>query len=85
MSDQSLSIAAELGFRWFATDEGVLGRTFNIGFGRDSAGVPANAERLYAPLRVRLGGREITGFFRDHYLSDLVDLYTAAGFAGCRR
>ena len=23
-------------------------------------------------LRVRLGGREITGFFRDHYLSDLV-------------
>jgi Glycosyl hydrolase family 57 len=34
--------------------------------------VPANAERLYAPLRVRLGGREITGFFRDHYLSDLV-------------
>jgi hypothetical protein len=50
----------------------VLGRTFNIGFGRDSAGVPANAERLYAPLRVRIGGREITGFFRDHYLSDLV-------------
>jgi alpha-amylase/alpha-mannosidase (GH57 family) len=72
VSDQALSIAAELGFRWFASDEGVLGRTFNIGFGRGADGVPANAERLYAPLRLRLGGREIVGFFRDHYLSDLV-------------
>ncbi len=67
-----LGIAAELGFRWFASDEGVLGRTLNIGFGRDADGVPSNADRLYAPLRVRLDGREITGFFRDHYLSDLV-------------
>ncbi len=72
VSDQALQIAAELGFRWFATDEGVLGRTFNIGFGRDAEGVPANAERLYAPLRVKLGSQRITGFFRDHYLSDLV-------------
>jgi alpha-amylase/alpha-mannosidase (GH57 family) len=72
VSDQALSIAAEMGFRWFATDEGVLGRTLNVGFGRDSAGVPSNADRLYAPLRVRLGERQITGFFRDHYLSDLV-------------
>ena len=72
VSDQALEIAAELGFRWFATDEGVLGRTLSVGFGRDAAGVPANADRLYSPLRVRLGQREITGFFRDHYLSDLV-------------
>jgi alpha-amylase/alpha-mannosidase (GH57 family) len=72
VSDQALSIAAELGFKWFATDEGVLGRTLNVGFGRDGAGVPSNADRMYAPLRVRLGAREITGFFRDHYLSDLV-------------
>jgi alpha-amylase/alpha-mannosidase (GH57 family) len=72
VSDQALGIAAELGFHWFASDEGVLGRTFNVDFSRSSDGVPANAERLYAPLRVRLGGREIVGFFRDHYLSDLV-------------
>jgi alpha-amylase/alpha-mannosidase (GH57 family) len=72
VSDQTLDLAAELGFRWFATDEGVLGRTLGIGFGRDAAGVPANAERLYAPLRVRRDGGEITGLFRDHYLSDLV-------------
>lgn len=72
VSGQALGIAAELGFRWFASDEGVLGRTLGISFGRDAAGVPANAERLYSPLRVRLGDREITGFFRDHYLSDLI-------------
>jgi alpha-amylase/alpha-mannosidase (GH57 family) len=72
VSDQALGIAAELGFRWFATDEGVLGRTLGVGFGRDGAGVPDNADRLYSPLRLRLGDREITGFFRDHYLSDLI-------------
>ena len=42
------------------------------GFGRDGAGVPDNADKLYSPLRVRVGGREMVGFFRDHYLSDLV-------------
>jgi alpha-amylase/alpha-mannosidase (GH57 family) len=72
VSDEALRIAAELGFRWFGTDEGVLGHTLSAGFGRDAAGVPANADRLYAPLRLKLGAREITGFFRDHYLSDLI-------------
>jgi alpha-amylase/alpha-mannosidase (GH57 family) len=72
VSDAALGIAAELGFRWFASDEGVLGRTIWGGFGRDSGGVPDNAERLYTPWRVSLGGREIAGFFRDHYISDLV-------------
>ena len=46
VSDQTLELAAELGFRWFGTDEGVLGRTLGIGFGRDASGIPANAERL---------------------------------------
>ncbi len=72
VSEQALGIAAELGFKWFATDEGVLGRTLSAGFGRDAAGVPDNADKLYSPLRVRAGGREMVGFFRDHYLSDLV-------------
>jgi alpha-amylase/alpha-mannosidase (GH57 family) len=72
VSEEALSLAAELGFKWFATDEGVLGRTLGVGFGRDGAGVPDNAEKLYSPLRVRVGGREMVGFFRDHYLSDLV-------------
>ena len=40
VSDQALEIAMELGFKWFATDEGVLGRTQNIGFWRDAGGYP---------------------------------------------
>jgi len=72
VSDQALDLAIDLGFRWFATDEGVLGRTLNLGFGRDGAGIPANAPRIYAPLRIRRGDREICGLFRDHHISDLV-------------
>jgi alpha-amylase/alpha-mannosidase (GH57 family) len=72
VSDQALTIAAEEGFQWFGTDEGVLGRTLNAGFFRDAKGVPANADRLYKPLRVQLGGKPMTGFFRDHHLSDLI-------------
>jgi alpha-amylase/alpha-mannosidase (GH57 family) len=72
VSNEALALAAELGFRWFGTDEGVLGRTLDVGFERDSFGIPANAERLYLPLRVKLGAREITGLFRDHHISDLI-------------
>jgi alpha-amylase/alpha-mannosidase (GH57 family) len=72
VSDQALTIAAEEGFRWFGTDEGVLGRTLSAGFFRDAKGVPASADRLYRPLRVLLGGKPITGLFRDHHLSDLI-------------
>ena len=72
VSDEALGIAAELGFRWFATDEGVLGRTRNIGFWRDVSGYPENGQDLYRPWRLKNGQKEMHGFFRDHYLSDLV-------------
>src|SRR5262249_14068499 len=72
VSNQALSIAAEEGFQWFATDEGVLGRPLNVGFFRDSNGVPASADRLFKPWRVQLGEKSITGLFRDHHLSDLI-------------
>src|SRR5262244_1848297 len=72
VSDQTLTIAAEEGFKWFGTDEGVLGRTLNVGFFRDATGLPANADRLYKPWNFALGGQKITGFFRDHHISDLI-------------
>jgi alpha-amylase/alpha-mannosidase (GH57 family) len=72
VSDQALEIAADLGFRWFATDEGVLGRTKNIGFWRDASGYPENGPELYTPWKFTRGDREMFGFFRDHYMSDLV-------------
>lgn len=82
VSDETLAIAGELGFRWFATDEGVLGRTRNIGFWRDGEGIPENAGELYSPWKFRIGGRETYGLFRDHYLSDLVGfVYSRMGAA----
>ncbi len=72
VSDQALSLAMQEGFRWFGTDEGVLGRTLNIGFFRESNGLSANAARMYQPYRVEIAGNSITGLFRDHHLSDLI-------------
>ncbi|MGA8038074.1 MAG: glycoside hydrolase family 57 protein [Candidatus Acidiferrales bacterium] len=72
VSDEALGIAMDLGFQWFATDEGVLGRTRNIGFWRDAAGYPENGPDLYTPWKLQRGGEEMFGFFRDHYISDLV-------------
>ena len=72
VSNQALEIAMELGFKWFATDEGVLGQTRNIGFWRDAGGYPENGAALYTPWRLERNGKQMTGFFRDHYLSDLV-------------
>src|SRR5277367_988973 len=72
VSDQALAIASEEGFKWFGTDEGVLGRTLNVGFFRDETGIPANAEKMYAPWQVQTAGKGITGLFRDHHISDLI-------------
>jgi len=72
VSDQVLAIAAEEGFQWFGTDEGVLGRTLNIGFFREASGIAANADRLYQPWRLQMATTGITGLFRDHHISDLV-------------
>jgi alpha-amylase/alpha-mannosidase (GH57 family) len=72
VSDEALGIAMGLGFKWFATDEGVLGRTQGIGFWRDAGGYPENGTKLYTPWRLKLPNKEMSGFFRDHYLSDLV-------------
>jgi alpha-amylase/alpha-mannosidase (GH57 family) len=82
VSDQALEIAMDLGFKWFATDEGVLGRTRNIGFWRDASGYPQNGPDLYSPWKLQRGGKSITGFFRDHYVSDLVGfVYSRMGAA----
>jgi alpha-amylase/alpha-mannosidase (GH57 family) len=72
VSDASLEIAMDLGFKWFATDEGVLGRTRNEGFLRDPSGYPENGPDLYTPWKLERGGKSAYGFFRDHYISDLV-------------
>ena len=63
VSDEALSIAAELGFQWAATDSGVLNR---------SLGRAVAVESLYRPYRWRQQNRQISMIFRDHYMSDLI-------------
>ncbi|MBI3683268.1 MAG: glycoside hydrolase [Acidobacteria bacterium] len=63
VSDEALDLAAEAGYRWAATDNGVLARTL---------GHAAGPGDTYRPYRWRKNGRELNMIFRDHYLSDLV-------------
>ncbi len=63
VSDEALSLAAEAGFQWAASDNGVLARTLN----RD--GSPDVTYRSYLWQQQ---GREIRMIFRDHFLSDQV-------------
>ncbi|MGH9534059.1 MAG: glycoside hydrolase family 57 protein [Terriglobales bacterium] len=72
VSAEVAAIAAALGFRWMASDEDVLAKSLGIRFERDGAGAVAHAEQLYTGHQLAAGGGEITVFFRDRVLSDLI-------------
>ncbi len=72
VSDEVLRLAAEEGFIWAATDEGVLARTKQMGFHRRGDGTLHGGEELYRPQALSTGGKPISLFFRDHQLSDLI-------------
>ena len=72
VSDEVLNLAADMGFTWAATDEGVLGRTKEMGFYRRGDGTLQGGEELYRPHLLTTSGKSIPIFFRDHQLSDLV-------------
>ena len=72
ISDEVLRLATEEGFAWAATDEGVLGRSLQVGFYRQGDGTVAGGNELYRPHRFAAGDRAISLFFRDHQLSDLI-------------
>ena len=63
VSDEVFTIAADLGFEWAATDNGVLNRTLGRGVGVDG---------LYRPYQWRQQGRSLELLFRDHFMSDLI-------------
>jgi hypothetical protein len=63
VSDEALGIAAEVGFGWAATDNGVLERTLNRG---------ASPDVTYKPYKWMRDGRGIGMIFRDHLMSDLI-------------
>ena len=72
VSDQVLRLVATEGFDWAATDEGVLGRSLAVGFYRHPDGTVAGGRDLYRPHRLVGGDRELSIFFRDHQISDLI-------------
>jgi alpha-amylase/alpha-mannosidase (GH57 family) len=63
VSDEALALAADCGFTWAASDNGVLSRTL----GRDGG-----CDVTYRSYLWRQKGREMRLLFRDHYLSDLI-------------
>ena len=77
VSDEALAIAAETGFRWAATDNGVLSRTL---------GRAAGIDETYRPYVWRRDGHEVAMVFRDHYLSDLIGfVYSRVGWGDAAR
>ncbi len=72
ISPETLNIAAQLHFRWTATDEILLSRAFGKPIRRDSEGVPTEPEWFYRPYAASTPGGTIPVFFRDHRLSDLI-------------
>ena len=72
VSDEMVPLVARAGFRWMATDEGVLARTLEGGFTHDAEGHLHQPELLYRPYTVGEAGGTVACGFRDHTLSDLV-------------
>ena len=74
VSEEVLAIAHNLGVKWMATDEGVLGRSSGVFFARDGGGrLPAHlGEKLYNIHCYESGSTVMHMVFRDHTISDLI-------------
>lgn len=72
VSSEVLALAAELGFRWVATDQRVLGNSLGISFYRDPSGFLVPADRLYLPYQVSTPHGPVEMLFRDQELSDRI-------------
>jgi alpha-amylase/alpha-mannosidase (GH57 family) len=73
VSDDALALAAECGFTWSGTDNGVLARTLGHG---------AGCFETYRAYVWKQRGHEMRMLFRDHYLSDLIGFtYSRMGAA----
>ncbi len=73
VSDEALEIAAEVGFEWGATDNGVLERTLNRG---------ASPDVTYRPYQWSRDGHKLGMIFRDHLMSDLIGFVYSGMDAG---
>jgi alpha-amylase/alpha-mannosidase (GH57 family) len=73
VSDEVFDMAIDTGFRWTATDSGVLGRTLGRAIG---------VEAIYRPYRWEHNRRQLNVIFRDHFLSDLIGFVYSGMDAG---
>ncbi len=65
VSDEALEIIADCGFKWAASDEGILSHSISGGLGD-------GREALYQSYSFAGNGDDLRLFFRDHALSDLI-------------
>jgi alpha-amylase/alpha-mannosidase (GH57 family) len=74
VSNEVIGLARQVGLKWLATDEGVLGRSTQGFFERTGTGelLPDSAQRLYRIYRNDDDRDSVFLFFRDHNLSDLI-------------
>ena len=72
VSPEAVSMFADLGFSWTVTDEDILARSLHTEIYRDVFGHVLNADVLYRPYKLNVGGREMAVIFRDHHLSDRI-------------
>jgi alpha-amylase/alpha-mannosidase (GH57 family) len=74
VSEEAIKLVAKEGIRWMAGDEGVLGRSLDYNFVRDSAGTLSGdgAHKLYNIYRYEKGETAMHMVFRDHRISDNV-------------
>jgi alpha-amylase/alpha-mannosidase (GH57 family) len=63
VSEEVAELLAGLSVKWIATDEEILAKSLGKDYHNTS---------LYQPFKFKRGSREITIFFRDHYLSDAI-------------
>jgi alpha-amylase/alpha-mannosidase (GH57 family) len=80
VSEEVLALAAKNGLNWMATDEGVLGRSLDYHFDRNSEGRLSgdSASRLYNIYRYEKGNSRIHLVFRNHRISDLIGFVYAS-------
>lgn len=77
-----VSMTADAGIEWIATDEQILSCSTDGWVARDGAGFLRNPEMLYRPWRIEERGRHLQMIFRDHAMSDQIGFHYQRYAAG---
>ncbi len=81
VSQEALSLIAESGIGWVASDEDILGRSLGRPLGRNAQGDLLEPRVLYRPYRIETAAGTLAMVFRDHFLSDLIGFQYARSAA----